>query len=71
MHLRFIWVGKTRDAHLRALAGEYLKRLSRFARCEVTRLHLKAHSKVIFGLGVGQAGLTAGGKDEVIDSLIH
>jgi 23S rRNA (pseudouridine1915-N3)-methyltransferase len=38
MRLRLIWVGKTRDAHLRALAAEYLKRLSRFARCEVTEL---------------------------------
>ena len=38
MRLRLIWVGKTRNAHLRALAEEYLKRLSRFARCEVTEL---------------------------------
>jgi 23S rRNA (pseudouridine1915-N3)-methyltransferase len=38
MRLRLVWVGKTRDAHLRALAAEYLKRLSRFARCEVTEL---------------------------------
>ena len=38
MRLRLIWVGKTRDAHLRALADEYLKRLSRFVRCEVTEL---------------------------------
>ena len=38
MRLRFIWVGKTRDGHLRALVTEYLKRLSRFARCEVTEV---------------------------------
>ena len=36
--MRLIWVGKTRNAHLRALVEEYLKRLSRFARCEVTEL---------------------------------
>ena len=35
MKLRFIWPGKTKDEHLRALVKEYLKRLSRFARCEV------------------------------------
>jgi 23S rRNA (pseudouridine1915-N3)-methyltransferase len=35
MRLRFIWPGKTKDEHLRALVSEYLKRLSRFARCEV------------------------------------
>lgn len=38
MRLRLIWVGKTRDEHIRALVEEYLKRLKRFARCEVTEL---------------------------------
>jgi 23S rRNA (pseudouridine1915-N3)-methyltransferase len=38
MRLRLIWVGKTRNEHLRALAEDYLKRLSRFARCEVVEL---------------------------------
>jgi 23S rRNA (pseudouridine1915-N3)-methyltransferase len=35
MRLRFIWPGKTKDEHLRALVEEYVKRLSRFVRCEV------------------------------------
>ncbi len=35
MRLRFIWPGKTKDEHLRALLDEYLKRLTRFVRCEV------------------------------------
>jgi 23S rRNA (pseudouridine1915-N3)-methyltransferase len=35
MRIRFIWPGKTKDEHLRALVSDYLKRLSRFARCEV------------------------------------
>ena len=38
MRLRIVWTGKTRDAHLRALAQSYLKRLSHFARCEITEL---------------------------------
>jgi 23S rRNA (pseudouridine1915-N3)-methyltransferase len=38
MRLRFIWVGKTRNEPLRGLAEEYLKRLSRFVRCEITEL---------------------------------
>jgi len=38
MRLRLIWVGKTRDAHLRALAEEYLGRLRRFVRCEVVEV---------------------------------
>ncbi len=35
MRIRFIWPGKTKDEHLRALIDEYLKRLRRFVRCEV------------------------------------
>jgi len=35
MKLRFIWPGKTKDEHLRALIAEYLKRLQRFVRCDV------------------------------------
>ena len=35
MKLCFIWPGKTKDGHLRALIEEYLKRLDRFVRCEV------------------------------------
>jgi 23S rRNA (pseudouridine1915-N3)-methyltransferase len=35
MRIRFIWPGKTKDEHLRALVAEYLKRLSRFVHCEV------------------------------------
>ena len=38
MRLRVIWTGKTRDAHLRALADDYLKRLSRFVKCEIAVL---------------------------------
>ena len=38
MRLRFVWPGKTRDAHVRALSEDYLKRLERFVRCEVTEL---------------------------------
>ena len=35
MRICFIWPGKTKDEHLRALVAEYLKRLKRFVRCEV------------------------------------
>ena len=35
MRIRFIWPGKTKHEHLRALVAEYLKRLTRFVRCEV------------------------------------
>jgi 23S rRNA (pseudouridine1915-N3)-methyltransferase len=36
MRLRLLWTGKTKDAHLRALADDYLKRLSHFTRCEIS-----------------------------------
>lgn len=42
MRLRLIWVGKTRNEHIRALVGEYVKRLGRFARCEVAELRESA-----------------------------
>ena len=38
MKLRFIWAGKTRDERLRSLIEEYVKRLSRFTRCEVVEV---------------------------------
>jgi 23S rRNA (pseudouridine1915-N3)-methyltransferase len=42
MKLRFIWPGKTKDERLRALVSEYLKRLSRFARCELSEVRESA-----------------------------
>jgi 23S rRNA (pseudouridine1915-N3)-methyltransferase len=42
MRLRLIWVGKTKNEHLRALIDDYLKRLSRFARCEITEVGASA-----------------------------
>ena len=38
MRLRLVWIGKTRNGHLRALAEDYLGRLRRFVRCEVAEL---------------------------------
>jgi len=38
MRLKFIWPGKTKDERLRSLIDEYLKRLSRFARCEIVEV---------------------------------
>lgn len=42
MRLRFIWVGKTRNEHQRALVDDYLQRLTRFVRCEITELRESA-----------------------------
>jgi 23S rRNA (pseudouridine1915-N3)-methyltransferase len=44
MKIRFVWPGKTRDEHARELVAEYLKRLTRFARCEVSEVREVAAS---------------------------
>lgn len=44
MRLRLIWVGKTKNEHVRALAGDYLQRLGRFVRCEVSELRESAQA---------------------------
>ncbi|HVF49833.1 MAG TPA: 23S rRNA (pseudouridine(1915)-N(3))-methyltransferase RlmH [Pyrinomonadaceae bacterium] len=44
MRFRFIWVGKTRNEHLRALVEDYAKRLARFVRHETTELRESAGS---------------------------
>jgi 23S rRNA (pseudouridine1915-N3)-methyltransferase len=68
MRLRLIWVGKTKNEHVRALVGDYLQRLGRFVRCEVTELRESAQadergvveeeSKRIAGALVGAGGVT-------------
>jgi 23S rRNA (pseudouridine1915-N3)-methyltransferase len=42
MRLRFIWVGKTKSEHIRSLVEDYLARLGRFVRCDVTELRESA-----------------------------
>jgi len=44
MRFRFIWPGKTKDERLRSLVSEYLKRLSRFAKCEIVEIRESAAS---------------------------
>jgi 23S rRNA (pseudouridine1915-N3)-methyltransferase len=43
MRLRLVWLGKTRNEHVRALVDDYLGRLTRFVRCEVTELRESAN----------------------------
>jgi 23S rRNA (pseudouridine1915-N3)-methyltransferase len=51
MRLRFVWPGKTREPHLRALGEDYLKRLARFVRCEVTELRQTVSGEPRVGIG--------------------
>ena len=50
MRLRFIWTGKTKDARLRSLIEEYLKRLGHFVRCEITELRETAGNDAQSGI---------------------
>jgi len=54
MHLRFIWVGKTKNEHLRALVEDYLGRLRRFVRCDITELRESAAR--VAGEGIAEEG---------------
>ena len=38
MRLHFVWIGKTKEQHCAALVADYLKRLTRFAPCDVSEL---------------------------------
>jgi 23S rRNA (pseudouridine1915-N3)-methyltransferase len=38
MRLHFVWIGKTKERHCAALVADYLKRLTRFAQCDVSEL---------------------------------
>jgi 23S rRNA (pseudouridine1915-N3)-methyltransferase len=39
VHIYLYYIGKARDTHANAMAEEYLKRSSRFAKCEMREIH--------------------------------
>src|SRR5258706_6347033 len=47
MKSRFVWIGKTRDKNWKALQDDYLKRLSRFVKCEISELKESAANETI------------------------
>src|SRR4051794_7790045 len=50
MRFRFIWIGKTRNEHLRSLIDDYLGRLGRFTRFEIVELKESAARTVDEGI---------------------
>ena len=50
MRVRIIWVGKTRDARLRALIDDYAERLSHFVRYEVVELREQGRANNKLGI---------------------
>ncbi len=50
MRIRVVWLGKTRDAHLRALVDDYLKRLRHFVHCEITEIRESVDTRTKAGI---------------------
>jgi 23S rRNA (pseudouridine1915-N3)-methyltransferase len=70
MRLRVIWTGKTRDARLRALIDDYLKRLSHFARCEVSEFRESAAPSERAGIDKDSQRITDGLHEGAINVLL-
>jgi 23S rRNA (pseudouridine1915-N3)-methyltransferase len=70
MRLRVIWTGKTRDAHLRALVNEYLKRLSHFAKCEISELRESPGGGNKAGIDKDSRRITDGLREGAVNVLL-
>jgi 23S rRNA (pseudouridine1915-N3)-methyltransferase len=70
MRLRVIWTGKTRDARLRALIDDYLKRLSHFARCEISEFRESAAADGKTGIDKDSKRISDGLHEGAINVLL-
>jgi 23S rRNA (pseudouridine1915-N3)-methyltransferase len=70
MRLRVIWTGKTRDAHLRALINDYLKRLSHFVKCEISEFRESPGSQNQAGIDKDSRRITDGLREGAINVLL-
>jgi 23S rRNA (pseudouridine1915-N3)-methyltransferase len=70
MRLRVIWMGKTRDAHLRALVDDYLKRLSHFVRCEISEFRESPASEKSVGIDKDSKRISDGLREGAVNVLL-
>jgi 23S rRNA (pseudouridine1915-N3)-methyltransferase len=70
MRLRVIWTGKTRDAHLRALVDDYLKRLSHFVKCDISEFRESPGSDKRVGIDKDSKRISDGLHDGSINVLL-
>jgi 23S rRNA (pseudouridine1915-N3)-methyltransferase len=70
MRLRVIWMGKTRDAHLRALVADYLKRLSHFVRCEISEFRESPASEKSAGIDKDSKRISDGLREGAVNVLL-
>ena len=70
MKLRVVWTGKTKDARLRALIDDYLKRLSHFAKCEVSELRESSGSEKKAGIDRDSKRISDGLRQDAVNVLL-
>ena len=70
MRLRVIWTGKTRDAHLKALIDDYLKRLSHFAKCEVSEFRESSGAQMKMGIDKDSQRISDGLHEGAVNVLL-
>jgi 23S rRNA (pseudouridine1915-N3)-methyltransferase len=70
MRLRVIWTGKTRDARLRALSDDYLKRLSHFARCEISEFRESSGAERKLGIDKDSKRISDGLREGAVNVLL-
>jgi 23S rRNA (pseudouridine1915-N3)-methyltransferase len=70
VRLRVIWTGKTKDAHLRALMDDYLKRLSHFVRCEISEFRESAGSGKPLGIDKDSKRISDGLRQGAVNVLL-
>lgn len=70
MRLRVIWTGKTRDARLRALIDDYLKRLSHFARCEISEFRESTDAEGKTGIDKDSKRISDGLREGAVNVLL-
>ena len=70
MRLRLIWIGKTRDAHLRALTEDYLQRLSHFVRCEISEFRESPGSEKKVGIDKDSKRISDGLREGAVNVLL-
>ena len=70
MRLRVIWTGKTKDANLRALIDAYLKRLSHFARCEISEFRETSGAEKKVGIDKDSKRISDGLHEGAINVLL-
>jgi len=70
MRLRIVWIGKTREGHLRALIEEYVQRLSHFTRCEVSEFRETTGAQRRVGIDKDSQRISDGLRDGAISVLL-